>query len=36
MQVGESYAVGGSLGQIEVTEEEAVRLGLDTAQLDTG
>jgi len=34
VQVGESYPVGGSLGQIEVTKEEAVRLGLDTAQLD--
>ncbi len=34
VKIGESYPVGGSLGQIEVTKEEAVRLGLDTAQLD--
>ena len=34
VQLGESYPVGGSLGQIEVTPEEAARLGLDTAQLD--
>src|SRR6185295_3508395 len=29
----ESYPVGAVLGQIEVTEEEAARLGLDTAEL---
>ncbi len=34
VQLGESYPVGSSLGQIEVTKEEAARLGLDTAQLD--
>ncbi len=34
VQVGGSYPVGSSLGRIEVTKEEAVRLGLDTAQLD--
>ena len=34
IQLGGSYPVGGTLGQIEVTREEAARLGLDTAQLD--
>lgn len=34
VQLGKSYPVGGSLGQIEVIKEEAARLGLDTAQLD--
>ena len=29
--LNESYAVGAALGQIEATQEEAVRLGLDTA-----
>ena len=30
-QLNESYAVGAALGQIEVTEEEAARLGLDVS-----
>ncbi len=34
VQISESYPVGAVLGQIEVTKEEASRLGLDTAQLD--
>jgi len=34
VQLSESYPVGAALGQIEVTKEEAVRLGLDTAELD--
>jgi pyruvate/2-oxoglutarate dehydrogenase complex dihydrolipoamide acyltransferase (E2) component len=34
VQINESYPVGAALGQIEVTKEEASRLGLDTAQLD--
>jgi len=33
-QLNESYAVGAVLGQIEVTEEEAARLGLDTIQVN--
>jgi len=32
VNVGDSYAVGAILGQIEATEEEAERLGLDTVQ----
>ena len=28
-QLNESYAVGATLGQIEVTKEEVARLGLD-------
>jgi pyruvate/2-oxoglutarate dehydrogenase complex dihydrolipoamide acyltransferase (E2) component len=32
-QLQESYPVGAKLGQIEVTEAEAVRLGLDTGQI---
>lgn len=32
-QLQESYPVGATLGQIEVSKEEAARLGLDTAQL---
>jgi len=31
VQLNESYAVGATLGQIEATSEEAVRLGLDVA-----
>ena len=34
VQLNESYAVGATLGQIEVTKEDAARLGLDTAQLE--
>ncbi len=34
VQLGGSYPVGGSLGRIEVTKDEATRLGLDTAQLE--
>jgi len=30
-QLNESYAVGATLGQIEITKEEAARLGLDVA-----
>src|ERR1039458_5330395 len=30
-QLNESYAVGATLGQIEATNEEAARLGLDVA-----
>jgi pyruvate/2-oxoglutarate dehydrogenase complex dihydrolipoamide acyltransferase (E2) component len=33
-QLGESYAVGAELGQIQVSKEDAVSLGLDTAQLN--
>lgn len=33
VQLQESYPVGATLGQIEVSKEEAARLGLDTAQL---
>jgi pyruvate/2-oxoglutarate dehydrogenase complex dihydrolipoamide acyltransferase (E2) component len=32
-QIGESYAVGSVLGHIEVSKEDAARIGLDTAQL---
>lgn len=32
-QIGESYAVGAVLGQIEITKADAARLGLDTKQL---
>ena len=32
-QIGESCVVGAVLGQIEVTKEDAVKLGLDTGQL---
>lgn len=32
-QIGESYAVGAVLGEIEVSKEDAVRSGLDTVQL---
>jgi pyruvate/2-oxoglutarate dehydrogenase complex dihydrolipoamide acyltransferase (E2) component len=32
-QIGESYAVGAVLGEIEVTKEDAAKLGLDTIQL---
>lgn len=32
-QIGESYAVGAVLGQIEVTKEDAAKLGIDTGQL---
>jgi len=36
-QLGESYAVGAALGQIEVTQEEAARLGMDlSAPAKTG
>jgi pyruvate/2-oxoglutarate dehydrogenase complex dihydrolipoamide acyltransferase (E2) component len=34
-QLNESYAVGATLGQIEVTKEEAARLGLDAAPAKT-
>jgi pyruvate/2-oxoglutarate dehydrogenase complex dihydrolipoamide acyltransferase (E2) component len=33
-QLNESYPVGSVLGHIEVTKEEAARLGLDTAQMN--
>ena len=33
-QLGESYAVGSMLGQIEVSKEDAASLGLDTVQLN--
>ena len=33
-QLNESYAVGAMLGHIEVTKEEAARIGLDTLQLN--
>ncbi len=33
-QIGESYAVGAVLGQIEISREDAARIGLDTAQLN--
>ncbi len=32
-QLGESYAVGAVLGQLEVSQEDAARSGLDTVQL---
>lgn len=32
-QLGESYAVGAVLGQLEVSQEDAARSGLDTAQM---
>lgn len=32
-QLGESYAVGAVLGEIEVTKEDAAKMGLDTIQL---
>jgi len=32
-QIGESYAVGAVLGEIEVSKEDAARIGLDTGQL---
>ncbi len=32
-QIGESYAVGAVLGEIEVSKEDAARMGLDTVQL---
>lgn len=32
-QIGESYPVGAVLGEIEVTKEDAAKLGLDTVQL---
>jgi pyruvate/2-oxoglutarate dehydrogenase complex dihydrolipoamide acyltransferase (E2) component len=32
-QLGESYAVGAVLGEIEVSQEDAVKMGLDTIQL---
>jgi pyruvate/2-oxoglutarate dehydrogenase complex dihydrolipoamide acyltransferase (E2) component len=35
-QLNESYAVGSSLGQIEATPEEAVRLGLDVGPMPKG
>ncbi|MGC3960691.1 MAG: dihydrolipoamide acetyltransferase family protein [Verrucomicrobiota bacterium] len=35
-QIGESYAVGAVLGQLEVSKEDAVRSGLDTVQLTKG
>jgi pyruvate/2-oxoglutarate dehydrogenase complex dihydrolipoamide acyltransferase (E2) component len=35
-QLNESYPVGSVLGQIEVTNEEAARIGLDTEQLKRG
>jgi pyruvate/2-oxoglutarate dehydrogenase complex dihydrolipoamide acyltransferase (E2) component len=34
VKLNESYPVGATLGQIEVTKAEAARLGLDTAQLE--
>ena len=34
-QLNESYAVGATLGQIEVTKEEAARLGLDVSPVTT-
>src|SRR5208282_5710417 len=34
-QVNESYAVGATLGQIEATKEEVVRLGLDVSPAKT-
>ncbi len=33
-KISESYAVGATLGEIEVSKEEATRLGLDTVQLN--
>lgn len=33
-KLNESYAVGAVLGQIEITAEEAARLGLDTIQMN--
>ncbi len=36
VQLGESYAVGAVLGQLEVSEEDAVRSGLDTIQMTKG
>src|SRR5882672_4084530 len=33
VQLNESYAVGAILGQIEVSKEEAARLGFDTTQI---
>ncbi|MEK7781548.1 MAG: dihydrolipoamide acetyltransferase family protein [Verrucomicrobiota bacterium] len=33
-QIGESYAVGSMLGQIEISKEDAASLGLDTVQLN--
>lgn len=33
VQLGESYAVGAVLGQLEVSEEDAQRSGLDTVQM---
>jgi pyruvate/2-oxoglutarate dehydrogenase complex dihydrolipoamide acyltransferase (E2) component len=33
-RLNESYPVGAALGQIEISAEEAARLGLDTAQLN--
>ena len=35
-QLEESYAVGAALGQIEATDEEAARLGLDVSKPATG
>jgi pyruvate/2-oxoglutarate dehydrogenase complex dihydrolipoamide acyltransferase (E2) component len=35
-QLSESYPVGAVLGQIEVSREEAARMGLDTEQLNRG
>lgn len=35
-QIGESYAVGAVLGQLEVSKEDAERSGLDTVQLNKG
>lgn len=35
-KLNESYAVGAVLGQIEITAEEAARLGLDTIQMNRG
>lgn len=32
-QIGESYAVGAVLGEIEVSKEDAAKMGLDTIQL---
>lgn len=36
VQLGESYAVGAVLGQLEVSEEDATRSGLDTVQMTKG
>ena len=36
VEVGQSYAVGATLGWIEVSEDEAARLGIDSASTSSG